>query len=249
MEKFDKFLREPTTGLNRRQFILGLSSMVALSMVSPLALDAAIYRQHKVRKGENLTKIAKRYGVTVKELQELNRIKGSLIYAGQSLKIPSASGVLGEVKGVTDGVKVNKSKWKYIVAHHSATSQGSASSFDKVDRRHGMKNGLAYHFVIGNGNGSPDGEIQIGGRWKRQLHGGHVSKWEFNNHGIGVCLVGNFEKTRPTRKQMDSFKKLVGFLGEDLLSGRYKFYVHKQINATLCPGRYFPTQSMQRLFS
>jgi len=111
-----------------------------------------------------------------------------------------------------------------------------------------MEHGLAYHFVIGNGRDSTDGKIEIGRRWTQQLHGGHVGTWEYNNHGIGICLVGNFEKTKPTRKQLRSLKALVRFLGNDLLSGRYTFLVHKEINATLCPGRHFPTQEMHRLF-
>ncbi|HHT9113865.1 MAG TPA: hypothetical protein ACFYD0_11140, partial [Candidatus Wunengus sp. YC65] len=52
--------------------------------------------------------------------------------------------------------------WRYIVVHHSATSSGNAAEFDKYHRRKkGWENGLGYHFVIGNGNGTPDGKIEI----------------------------------------------------------------------------------------
>jgi LysM repeat protein len=249
MRELEKLIKGSAEGMTRRQFVAGMSTLLAFSFLSPYSLDANTLKVHKVRKGETLTRISKRYGVSVRALQEANGIRGSLIYAGQNLKIPSSSGILGEVQGVTENMTVNRPKWKYIVAHHSATTQGSAKSFDRVDRKHGMKNGLAYHFVIGNGQGTPDGEIEIGSRWTRQLHGGHVSKWEFNNHGIGICLVGNFEKTRPTQKQLESLNELVGYLGEDVLKSRYKFYVHKEINPTLCPGRYFPTTTMHKRFS
>ena len=43
---------------------------------------------HKVRKGENLGKIAARYGVTVKQLKDANGLKNDNINAGQTLTIP-----------------------------------------------------------------------------------------------------------------------------------------------------------------
>lgn len=46
------------------------------------------YTTHKVRKGESLGKIAQRYGVTIKQIQRANNIKGTKIKAGQRLKIP-----------------------------------------------------------------------------------------------------------------------------------------------------------------
>lgn len=45
---------------------------------------------HKVRRGENLSVIAKRYNVSVKSLKSLNRLRGSRIYVGQKLKLPSS---------------------------------------------------------------------------------------------------------------------------------------------------------------
>jgi len=232
------------TDINRRKFLF---SLAGLALCGP-SLLAAGSRIHSVKRGDTLSGIAKAYGVTVEELRAANGIRGSLIKIGQKLIIPSATSVLGGVLAATSHIKINRSKWKYIVAHHSATAQGSAKSFDQEDRRHGMKNGLAYHFVIGNGNGTGDGVIEVGSRWTRQLHGGHVSKWEYNNHGLGICLVGNFEKTHPTPKQLDSFHQLVTYLGGTLLNNKYKFFVHKEINATLCPGRNFPTQQMHKQY-
>ena len=42
---------------------------------------------HKVRKGETLSKIAKRYGTTVKKLQQLNGIDGSKLKIGQRIRV------------------------------------------------------------------------------------------------------------------------------------------------------------------
>ncbi len=43
---------------------------------------------HKVRKGENLDKIARRYGTTVSAIRKANGISGDRINVGQTLKIP-----------------------------------------------------------------------------------------------------------------------------------------------------------------
>ncbi|MBN8249522.1 MAG: LysM peptidoglycan-binding domain-containing protein, partial [Verrucomicrobia bacterium] len=47
---------------------------------------------HTVRGGENLSRIAKRYGVTVKEIRAANGLKSNDIKVGQKLRIPSAAG-------------------------------------------------------------------------------------------------------------------------------------------------------------
>lgn len=47
-------------------------------------------RTHKVKRGESLSKIASRYGVTVKAIKEANGLKNDNIQAGQRLKIPAS---------------------------------------------------------------------------------------------------------------------------------------------------------------
>ena len=49
--------------------------------------------------------------------------------------------------------------WKHIVVHHTATPSATPGGIDRFHReqRH-MENGMAYHFLIGNGHGMRDGE-------------------------------------------------------------------------------------------
>ena len=232
--------------MNRQKFLL---RSAALLFAGPAILHGASDIVYVVRKGDTLSGIAHKNGISVSQLKRRNGLTKDLIRIGQKLKIPNNTSYLASVESHTKNIKLNRPKWKYIIAHHSATPYGNAVSYDKVDRRHGMENGLAYHFVIGNGRDSGDGEIEIGSRWTKQLHGGHVSKWSYNDAGIGICLVGNFEKTRPTGRQLTSFNELVGYLGNGLLRGKYKFMVHKEVNATLCPGRNFPTAAMHKRFN
>lgn len=154
------------------------------------------------------------------------------------------------VRRATARLGVRPSRWRWIVAHHSAIRQGNAAIYGRAHRQRGMENGLAYHFVIGNGIDSGDGEIEIGPRWFRQIKGGHVHREEINEVGIGICLVGNFEQMRPTVKQMLAFQELVDYLRSDVVGTKIRFAVHKEIDPgrTACPGRFFPTTQMHRLY-
>ena len=48
---------------------------------------------HKVRRGENLTTIASRYGVTIADLKDWNNLAGSRIWKGQRIRVAPPTGV------------------------------------------------------------------------------------------------------------------------------------------------------------
>jgi len=139
--------------------------------------------------------------------------------------------------------------WQWIVVHHSATHRGSAASFDAWHRRGRRWDELGYHFVIGNGTGSENGRVEVGSRWPKQKHGAHCKVGQdetYNNFGIGICLVGNFETRRPTGAQMASLARLV-----DYLAARYRIddlhvIGHGDVDSTKCPGRYFSFDDLFR---
>ncbi len=54
-----------------------------------LTVSASATNYYTVKRGDTLEKIARKFGVSVSELKRLNRIRGSTIYVGQKLKIPS----------------------------------------------------------------------------------------------------------------------------------------------------------------
>lgn len=104
--------------------------------------------------------------------------------------------------------------WKYIVIHHSASDTGNAATFDQMHRAKGW-DGLGYHFVIDNGQGGTDGRVEVGYRWQQQKQGAHTGRTpdnEYNEAGIGICLVGDFTHRRPTARQLESLNNLVRFL-------------------------------------
>ncbi len=133
------------------------------------------------------------------------------------------------------------SRWKWIVIHHSATFGGTPESIDKYHSTR-MENGLAYHFIIGNGNGLPDGVVAVGRRWTEQLDGGHIDGGKIDHEAIGICLIGNFEEAAPTQMQIASLKGLIVFLQDHLSIKPGLIRGHRQMEneATLCPGRFLP---------
>ncbi|MCK6501339.1 MAG: peptidoglycan recognition protein family protein [Nitrospira sp.] len=154
------------------------------------------------------------------------------------------------VREATRALRIRSGRWKWIIAHHSAVPQGNAMIYDRAHRQRGMENGLAYHFVIGNGVDSEDGEIEVGRRWLGQMAGGHVRQSDLNEVAIGICLVGNFQQTSPTPRQLLAFRELMDFLRSDVVGSKVRFAVHREIDPgrTVCPGRLFPTEQMHRRY-
>jgi N-acetylmuramoyl-L-alanine amidase CwlA len=144
-------------------------------------------------------------------------------------------------------------RWRYIVIHHSATRKGNAAIMDRYHSNHRhMRNGLAYHFVIGNGtSGCGDGEIEVGHRWKEQLPGGHAKQQWLNKSGIGICLVGNFNRQGVSKKQMASLVKLVNRLRATygIPLSRIKGHGDFKGEKTVCPGRNFSMHRFKKLLT
>lgn len=132
-------------------------------------------------------------------------------------------------------------RWECIVVHHSATATGCASDFNSAHLQRGWDE-LGYHFVIGNGSGSGDGQIEVGSRWYKQKHGAHCKTAGnyHNEHGIGICLVGNFDNAHPTAAQLASLRKLVRFLMVKCSIPASQVLGHREAPGTHthCPGRY-----------
>jgi hypothetical protein len=124
-------------------------------------------------------------------------------------------------------------------------------AFDRYHRKKGWDE-LGYHFVIGNGTNTPDGYIEVGARWHKQKHGAHCKTPSnyYNEHGIGICLVGNFNKTRPTPRQLASLERLVRFLSHRCGISVRQITTHAAVtHKTQCPGRYFSLAALQRSLS
>lgn len=141
-------------------------------------------------------------------------------------------------------------EWNYIVLHHTASDSGNVESIHEEHLKRKDKNGnpwlgIGYHFVIGNGNGMADGEVEQTFRWKQQLQGAHAGVADYNQHGIGIVLIGNFEKAPPTSAQASAVKQLVGILKREYGIPRVKVVGHGDVKPTECPGKLFPMSDVR----
>ena len=213
-----------------------------------------------IQKGDSLGSISSRFGVKLSTLVELNNIsRPDLIRVGQKIIIPlkgtsvKPNPLLSSTTlSALNKIRASSGKWKRIVIHHSATPTDDAMNMHRVHKARGMKNGLAYHFVISNGSRKAyDGEIFIGDRWKGQLDGGHMKRLSDNKTSIGICLIGNFELRSPTSKQMKSLEGLCEYLMNKCRLSPNQVTTHKILhpNHTVCPGKYFSLSSLRKRIS
>jgi LysM repeat protein len=230
-------------------FVLGLAGCVTAPhkvCQQPAPGQTGVY--HTVSGGQTLWRIARIYNVDLRELMRVNGISdpGQLV-VGQRLLIPGAlppptitpqpTAPAADLERIV-GPKHDITRWKTITIHHSGTLSGNAAAFDRNHRKRGM-GGLFYHFVIGNGRGSGDGEVEVGWRWIKQCPANRPND-------IQICLVGDFDRERVTGKQFGSLIKLISVLRRQYNIPLRGIRKHKSIAGkhTACPGSCFPFEQL-----
>jgi membrane-bound lytic murein transglycosylase D len=80
-------LRSANNNLDPRRLRVGQTVKVPGRSAAAATKTAAAERVHRVARGENLSVIAKRYGVTVRQIQVWNKLSGTRIRSGQRLRV------------------------------------------------------------------------------------------------------------------------------------------------------------------
>ena len=97
-------------------------------------------------------------------------------------------------------------KVEIIVIHHSQRENDSPDFIKKRHIENRKWEDTGYHFLISNGTrGTMDGELHVGRSEK--LMGAHV--YGHNRNSIGICLIGNFDNKKPSKKQMKTLKEFL----------------------------------------
>ena len=132
-------------------------------------------------------------------------------------------------------------QWKYIFIHQSKTLSGNASTLGQ------RTNGLGDHFLIGNGEGTFDGEVQFSQRWSRQAAAlPPAGADKIDPACISICLVGDFDSTLPTPTQMRRLSQLVTLLQSRLGIPAENVILTSQNTATSASaGKYFPATAFR----
>jgi hypothetical protein len=183
---------------------------------------------------------------------QVNSLRDSQLHPGQRIFVPRPMIVsvtpprpvelvsLDSVRRLV-GPKHARSDWRIITVHHSATLEGGAKQFhrDHIRRHIGGGGGLFYHFVIGNGTFTKDGEIEVGIRWHRQVKA-------LRPYDIQICLVGDFNRQQVSEAQLSSLATLITVLREQYHIPLDHIRGHRDIRGkhTDCPGKNFPFQRL-----
>lgn len=101
------------------------------------------------------------------------------------------------------GKPIQAGRWNTIYIHHSRTRRGGLVSL--------AQQGIGAHFVIGNGDDCGDGEIQWADAWTEQRPA-RLGGQPLPAGQITICLVGDFDVSRPTDAQLQRLWELVSSL-------------------------------------
>jgi hypothetical protein len=130
--------------------------------------------------------------------------------------------------------------WKYIYVHHSRSATSSAL---RTSEPNGQLND---HFVIGNGEGLSDGEVQMGHRWEEQRSAAPpVRGTTIDPQCISICVVGDLDQNRPTPTQIRRLAQLVNALQAQYRIPLNNVALADQGHSIAGLGRYFPVTAFR----
>lgn len=129
--------------------------------------------------------------------------------------------------------------WRFIYVHQSATATGNALTL-------AGSQGLRDHFIIGNGRGAGDGEIQVSQLWNHQQSAlPPTGTTAIDPGAISIVLVGDFEHASPTALQMQRLNQLIS-----TLQARFRISADSVtwLGPSAAPadvGRFFPADALR----
>ena len=119
-----------------------------------------------------------------------------------------------------------------VIIHHVGNTDKNinAAAIHRWHRQNGWA-GIGYHYII-----RKDGSIERG----RPLDAVGAHTYNRNDTTVGICVVGNFELSRPTSEQFRAAEKLVGAVCNHygITPDGKTVFGHKDFCKTTCPGIY-----------
>jgi N-acetylmuramoyl-L-alanine amidase len=138
-------------------------------------------------------------------------------------------------------VPARQDHWKYIYIHQSA------SPWDNAQMLAASPAGLGDHFVIGDGYGSADGEIQLTQRWNNQsAPATPAGAQSIDPNCISICLIGDFNSAKPTAAQLRRLVELVSALQSQFAIGGDRVFLLDSSPGPAGIGKCFPLASIRQ---
>lgn len=135
-------------------------------------------------------------------------------------------------------------KPQIIILHHSASGGSTNNDFTEANINSAHQNRgfpksnrgmyVGYHYII-----YPDGQLR-----KYRGHneiGAHCKTDDYmNRKSIGICLIGNFSETQPSKAQAKTLLKLCRILSDRGVVAYENIAPHRKYQPTQCPGNNIP---------
>lgn len=173
---------------------------------------------------------------------------GKLLNAGMPRPMPNAKDGLvtramwGATRPRVDRMDKTDGAYTRITVHHSADPDpvpldGSAArtyqAVREIQKAHmdgktTHYGDIGYHFLI-----DPYGRL-IEGR-DLSFQGAHAYG-DNNVQNIGICVIGNFEKDKPTAAALAALEKEIEYLRTRYKIPRSRVFGHRELRSTECPG-------------
>jgi hypothetical protein len=136
------------------------------------------------------------------------------------------------------------------IIHSTGSTNASPSSLEDNHRRvRGLADGLAYHFVIGNGRGLGDGDIFVTRRWREGIPSQALQDPRQETDAIAIALVGEFNRREPTRAQLEALDELLDYLTAKIGPHPVRLHAEVERSARGCPGKNFPVTALRAAYS
>jgi hypothetical protein len=156
--------------------------------------------------------------------------------------IPDVVDLRNEIESFSNMPELEKlwrpfSMLRLVVVHHSGSDLATQTPIS-IARYHVEKVGgatIPYHFCV-----DFEGRLYFTARLCWRLP--HSGKDSTNAEGVGVCMLGNYEKQQPTDKQIDTLRRLIWLVLPEFVGGGWGLYrglyviPHGRLVKTLCPG-------------
>jgi hypothetical protein len=130
-----------------------------------------------------------------------------------------------------------------VIIHHSASVDGRTQNWGEIRRYHTVNKGwldIGYHYGIELVD--YDYEVLIG-RFENEK-GAHCPTQ--NDKSLGICMVGNFQKTPVPNEQWAKCIKLVRQLMKNHNLTKADIYGHRDFRDTACPGKHFDIKKFRK---
>lgn len=124
----------------------------------------------------------------------------------------------------------------HIVLHHTAAEEKNTEQIRKYHKSIGWRD-IGYDFVI-----EKDGKL-VDGR-SLSIQGAHAGVTYYNQHAIGIAVIGNLSKRYIYTKQYDTLINLLLDLMIKWDISINNILLHREIKNTQCPGNNFPKEKL-----